>query len=81
LDGYNQMDAILRWPGHVPADSIQNGIFSGLDWLPTFTAVAGNLNIVQELLTGKKIGDRTVRLARSVLTITSSASSTNHRAG
>jgi arylsulfatase A-like enzyme len=44
---------ILRWPGHVPADSVQNGIFSGLDWFPTFVAAAGNPNITEELLKGK----------------------------
>ncbi len=44
---------ILRWPGHVPADSVQNGIFSGLDWLPTFVAAAGNPNITEELLKGE----------------------------
>ena len=53
--------AMIRWPGHVPADSVQNGIFSGLDWLPTFVAAAGNPNITEELLKGKKIGDRTYK--------------------
>lgn len=61
LEGGFRVPAILRWPGHVPADSVQNGIFSGLDWLPTFIAAAGNPNIVEELLKGKKIGDRTTR--------------------
>jgi arylsulfatase A-like enzyme len=61
LEGGFRVPAILRWPGHVPADSVQNGIFSGLDWLPTFVAAAGNPNIVQELLVGKKIGDRTYK--------------------
>ena len=61
LEGGFRVPAILRWPGHVPADSVQNGIFSGLDWLPTFVAAAGNPNISQELLAGKKIGDRTYK--------------------
>jgi arylsulfatase A-like enzyme len=61
LEGGFRVPAILRWPGHVPADSVQNGIFSGMDWLPTFVAAAGNPNIAEELLKGKKIGDRTYR--------------------
>jgi arylsulfatase len=61
LEGGFRVPAILRWPGHVPADSVQNGIFSGLDWLPTFVAAAGNPNITEELLKGKKIGDRTYK--------------------
>ena len=61
LEGGFRVPAILRWPGHVPADTVQNGIFSGLDWFPTFVAAAGNPNIVDELLLGKKIGDRTYK--------------------
>jgi arylsulfatase len=45
----------------VPADSVQNGIFSGMDWLPTFVDAAGDSNIIQELLKGKTIGDRTYK--------------------
>ena len=56
LEGGFRVPAILRWPGHVPTDSVQNGIFSGMDWLPTFVAAAGNPNITQELLKGKTIG-------------------------
>ena len=32
---------LLRWPGHVPADSVQNGIFSGLDWFPDLSRRRG----------------------------------------
>ena len=58
LEGGWRCPFILRWPGHVPADSIENGIFSGLDWFPTFVAAAGNPNIAGELLKGKQIGAR-----------------------
>ncbi|MGO9636872.1 MAG: arylsulfatase [Terracidiphilus sp.] len=61
LEGGFRVPCLLRWPGHVAADSVQNGIFSGLDWLPTFAAAAGNPNITEELLKGKTIGDRTYR--------------------
>lgn len=61
LEGGFRVPAIIRWPGKVPADSVQNGIFSGLDWLPTFVAAAGNPNIKEELLKGKEIGGRTYK--------------------
>ena len=61
LEGGFRVPALLRWPAHVPADSVQNGIFSGLDWLPTFVSIAGNPNISDELLKGKTIGDRTYK--------------------
>jgi arylsulfatase len=61
MEGGFRAPSLLRWPGHVPADSIQNGIFSGLDWLPTFVAAAGDANIKEELLKGKEIGSRTYK--------------------
>jgi arylsulfatase len=60
-EGGFRAPCILRWPGKVPADSVQNGIFSGMDWFPTFLAAAGNPNIKDELLKGKKMGDRTYK--------------------
>jgi arylsulfatase A-like enzyme len=57
-EGGFRAPAIIRWPGHVPAGTVENGIISGLDWFPTLVAAAGNPNIKQELLKGKKIGDR-----------------------
>ena len=61
LEGGFRVPAIIRWPGHVPQNSVQNGIFSGMDWLPTFVAAAGNPNITNELLNGKQIGDQTYK--------------------
>ena len=61
LEGGFRVPCLVRWPGNVPADTVQNGIFSGLDWLPTFVAAAGNSNIVDELLKGKEIDGRTYR--------------------
>jgi arylsulfatase A-like enzyme len=60
-EGGFRVPCLLRWPGHVPPDSMQNGIFSGMDWLPTFVAAAGNPNIGDELLKGKAIGGRTYK--------------------
>jgi arylsulfatase A-like enzyme len=61
MEGGFRVPCILRWPGHVPADSVQNGIFSGLDWFPTFVAAAGNPNITNQLLKGVRLGDRTYK--------------------
>jgi arylsulfatase A-like enzyme len=57
LEGGFRVPCILRWPGKVPAGKVENSIFSGLDWFPTFVAAAGNENIVEELKKGKQIGD------------------------
>jgi arylsulfatase len=61
MEGGFRVPCIVRWPGQVPADSVQNGIFSGLDWFPTFLAAAGNPDITDQLLKGVTLGDRTYK--------------------
>ena len=60
-EGGFRVPAIIRWPGHVKPGTVENGIFSGLDWFPTLVAAAGNSNISNELLKGVKLGDRTYK--------------------
>jgi arylsulfatase A-like enzyme len=62
LEGGFRALAIIRWPAHVPADKIENGIVSGLDWFPTLVAAAGNPNIAEELLKGKQLGDKSYKV-------------------
>jgi arylsulfatase len=62
LEGGFRAPAIVRWPGKVPAGKVENGIFSGLDWFPTFVAAAGDPNIIEELKAGKRMGDRTYKV-------------------
>jgi arylsulfatase len=52
---------IIRWPGHVKPGTVENGLFSGLDWYATLVAAAGNPNIKEELLKGVQLGDRTYK--------------------
>ena len=62
LEGGFRVPAILRWPGKVQAGKVENGLFSGLDWFPTFTTAAGNPNITKELLKGKNIGGQSFKV-------------------
>ncbi|MGC9991031.1 MAG: arylsulfatase [Candidatus Cybelea sp.] len=62
LEGGFRSPCIVRWPGKVPAGKVENGIFSGLDWFPTFVAAAGNPNIADDLKNGKQLGDRTYKV-------------------
>ena len=61
FEGGFRVPAIIRWPGKVPADKIENGLIASLDWLPTFVAAAGDPNIGADLLKGKKIGGTTYK--------------------
>ncbi len=58
FEGGFRVPAIIRWPGHVKPGTVENGIFSGLDWFPTLVAAAGDPDIANRLLKGCKIGDR-----------------------
>jgi arylsulfatase len=60
-EGGFRVPCIARWPGHIKAGAVENGMMSGLDWLPTFAAVAGNTGITEQLLKGVQIGDRTYK--------------------
>ncbi|MCK5857272.1 MAG: arylsulfatase [Bacteroidales bacterium] len=54
--------SMIRWPNHIKAGSISNEIISGLDWMPTYLAAVGNDNIKEELLKGKKVGNKTFKV-------------------
>ena len=62
LEGGFRVPAMVRWPGHVPAGKIENGIFSGMDWFPTFVAAAGDPNIVEELKAGKNLAGQNYKV-------------------
>lgn len=62
LEGGFRVPAIVRWPGKIPAGKIENSIFSGLDWFPTFLAAAGAPGLKDELLKGKQVGDKTYKV-------------------
>ncbi len=61
FEGGFRVPCIARWPGKIKSGVVENGIFSGLDWFPTLVAAAGNPNIIDQLLKGVKLGDRTYK--------------------
>ncbi len=61
FEGGFRVPCMVRWPGKIKPGSVENGIFSGLDWLPTLAAAAGNPNITQQLLQGVQLGERTYK--------------------
>jgi arylsulfatase A-like enzyme len=51
-EGAFRVPCIIRWPGRIQAGSVSNEIVSGLDWLPTLLAAAGDPDIKDKLLKG-----------------------------
>jgi arylsulfatase len=62
MEGGMRVPMIARWPGHVPAGKVENGIFSGLDFFPTLLAAAGDTTIKDDLLRGRRLGDQTYKV-------------------
>ncbi len=54
--------SFIRWPNHIKAGSISNEIMSGMDWLPTYLAAAGQDDVKEKLLKGYTIGDKTYKV-------------------
>ena len=61
FEGGFRVPCIIRWPGKIKPGTVENSLFSGLDWLPTLAAAAGNANITDQLLKGVKLGERTYK--------------------
>jgi arylsulfatase A-like enzyme len=40
-EGGMRAPAVIRWPGHIKPETVLNGVFASLDWLPTFVDIAG----------------------------------------
>ncbi len=61
-EGGWRVPAMVRWPGSIQEGSVSNQIISGMDWLPTFLAAAGQSDVKEKLLDGYKIGDKNYKV-------------------
>ena len=61
-EGAFRVPAFIRWPGHIKPNSVSNEVVSGLDWLPTLLAAAGDPDVMQKLLKGYTVGGTTYKV-------------------
>jgi arylsulfatase len=61
-EGAYRVPAMVRWPGHIKAGTVNNDIISHLDWMPTLLAAAGVPDAKEQLLKGMKVGDTTFKV-------------------
>ena len=60
-EGAFRVPAMVRWPGKIAAGAVSNELISGLDWLPTILAAAGEPDIKQKVLKGHKAAGKTLK--------------------
>ncbi len=61
-EGAYRVPAMVRWPGHVPAGTVLNGIVSHNDWFVTLLAAAGEPSIAEKLNTGTALNGTTFKV-------------------
>ncbi len=61
-EGAFRVPCMIRWPGHVKPGSVSNDIVSGLDWMPTLLAAAGNPDVKDQLLKGADVSGKQVKV-------------------
>jgi arylsulfatase len=54
-EGAYRVPAMVRWPGHIPAGRVLNGIVSHNDWFVTLLAAAGDTDIADRLKAGTEL--------------------------
>jgi arylsulfatase len=61
-EGGFRVPAAIRWPGHIPAGTVKNGIVGHNDLLPTLMAAVGEPGIAEKLVKGHEANGRTFRV-------------------
>ncbi|OAF16601.1 arylsulfatase [Bradyrhizobium neotropicale] len=61
-EGAFRVPCLIRWPGRIQPGSASTETVSGLDWLPTLLAAAGQPDIKDKLLAGYDAGGKTFKV-------------------
>ena len=61
-EGAFRVPCLIRWPGRIQPGSVSNDMVSGLDWMPTLLAAAGDPDIKEKLLKGHNAGGKTFKV-------------------
>ena len=61
-EGAWRVPTFVRWPEHIEAGSVTNGIVHHMDWLPTLAAIAGEPDVKEKLLTGYEADGKTYKV-------------------
>ena len=53
---------MVRWPGEIKPGQVSNEIISLQDWLPTLLAAAGDDSVKEDLLKGRRVNGRNIKV-------------------
>ncbi len=62
MEGGFRVPALARWPGKIKPGSIETGIWSHQDWVPTLLAAAGVPDVKEKLRAGYQAGDKSFKV-------------------
>jgi len=71
-EGGYRVPCLIKWPGVIQPGTVDNNIYAHEDMLPTLLAAAGEPNVKEELLKGKKVGAKTFKVHLDGYNITDS---------
>jgi arylsulfatase len=61
-EGAYRVPAMVRWPGHIPAGQVLNGIVSHADWFVTLLAAVGDTDVADRLKAGADLAGATYQV-------------------
>lgn len=61
-EGGFRVPSMVRWPARIEPGQVSNEIISHIDWLPTLLAAAGNDSVKEDLLKGRKVNGRNLKV-------------------
>jgi arylsulfatase len=61
-EGGFRVPAMVRWPARIEAGQVSNEIISHIDWMPTLLAAAGDDSVKEDLLKGRRVNGRNVKV-------------------
>ena len=61
-EGGFRVPAAIRWPGKIKPGQVSNEIISHQDWIPTFLAAVGNETVKEDLVKGRNVNGRDVKV-------------------
>ena len=61
-EGGMRAPCVVKWPAKIKPGQVSNEIMSGLDWMPTLLAAAGESDVKEKLLTGHQANGKSFRV-------------------